>query len=57
MWSWITELTDHLSQTALEMRIIEIPVNGPVNSFENLPLLQFSGYQLKRDSPGVKVAP
>ena len=34
-------LQDH----ALREGVMEIPVNGPVNLLENLPVLRFSGYK------------
>jgi hypothetical protein len=49
MWNWISELTSHISNTALQMKIIEIPINSPVKSFERLPLMQFSGYKPIRE--------
>jgi hypothetical protein len=44
IWNWITELTAHLSQNALDMKIVAVPVDRPVSRFENLPLMRFSGY-------------
>jgi len=52
MGNWGAQLTAHLSTQAREMKRIEIPLQGPVSAFENLPLLRFSGYQTASDSNG-----
>jgi hypothetical protein len=38
-------LQDH----ALQKQILEIPVNGPVNRLENLPVVRFAGYKPDAD--------
>jgi len=42
---WSAQVTTHLLDHALEGHVIEIPVNGPVNRLENLPVVRFSGYK------------
>jgi hypothetical protein len=42
---WSAQVTTHLLDHALEGHVIEIPVNGPVNRLENLPVVRFSGYR------------
>jgi len=44
LWYWISQVSVHLSRSALEMKVIESTVDGPVSRFENLPLQRFSGY-------------
>ena len=61
LWYWITQVTVHLSKSALEMKVIEFTMDGPVSRFENLPLLRFSGYRLAPNeeslSPGKPPGP
>ncbi|HEY5912947.1 MAG TPA: hypothetical protein VJA21_20340 [Verrucomicrobiae bacterium] len=42
---WASQLTAHLLSRATETRSFTDTSNVPVNFFENLPLLQFSGYK------------
>jgi hypothetical protein len=42
---WSGQVTAHLMGHALYGSAIEIPVSGPVNHLENLPVLRFSGYK------------
>ena len=46
---WSAQVTTHLLDHALHEQILEIPVNGPVNGLENLPLVRFSGYKPDAD--------
>jgi hypothetical protein len=42
---WSAQVMVLLQDHALQERILEIPVNGPVNALENLPVVRFSGYK------------
>ena len=46
---WSAQVTTHLLNHALQEQVLEIPVNGPVNSLENLPVARFSGYKSNAD--------
>ena len=46
---WDAQVTAQLRGHALQQRVIEMPVNGPVNCLENLPVLRFSGYKSNAD--------
>jgi len=46
---WGAQFTALLLGQAQQGHAINIPVNGPVNQLENLPLLQFSGYKANAD--------
>ena len=43
MWNWSAQLSEHLSNRALETKRLQIAVDGPVSVFENLPLTRFRG--------------
>jgi hypothetical protein len=43
--AWSGQMAAHLEDHALQRQIVEIPVAGPVNSLEDLPLTKFSGYK------------
>jgi len=49
MLNWSIQLTAHVSSRSLEMKFIEVPATRPVNLYENLPLMRFSGYQPGRE--------
>ena len=51
---WSAQLTAHLASQAREVRPIEIKVEGPVNIFEHLPLMRFSGYRPPADTPAAQ---
>ncbi len=42
---WSSQVTSHLLDHALRGRSVKIPVNGPVDCLENLPVELFSGYK------------
>jgi hypothetical protein len=42
---WSAQVMLLLQDHALQKRILAIPVNGPVNILENLPVARFSGYK------------
>jgi uncharacterized membrane protein YsdA (DUF1294 family) len=46
---WSAQVVVLLQDHALQKRILEIPVNGPVNRLENLPVVRFSGYKPDAD--------
>ena len=46
---WSAQVMVLLQDHALQKRILEIPVNGPVNRLENLPVARFSGYKPDAD--------
>ena len=46
---WSAQVMVHLLDHALQERVLEIPVNGPVNRLENLPVARFSGYKPDAD--------
>jgi hypothetical protein len=46
---WSAQVMVLLQDHALQKRILEIPVNGPVNHLENLPVVRFSGYKPDTD--------
>ncbi|HWW02309.1 MAG TPA: hypothetical protein VNZ64_21595 [Candidatus Acidoferrum sp.] len=43
---WGAQLTALLAATATDTQHLETPISMPVNWFENLPVLRFSGYRL-----------
>jgi hypothetical protein len=43
--NWSAQVTTHLQHHALQEQVLEIPVAGPVNCLENLPVARFSGYR------------
>jgi hypothetical protein len=49
LYRWNIQVTAHLLDHALQERILEIPVDGPVNCFENLSAVRFSGYKPDAD--------
>ena len=46
---WSAQVMLLLQDHALQRQILEIPVNGPVNRLENLPVRRFSGYKSDAD--------
>ncbi len=42
---WSAQVMVLLQDHALQKRVLDIPVNGPVNFLENLPVVRFSGYK------------
>ena len=46
---WSAQVAVHLHGHALREQILEIPVDGPVNQLENLPVRRFSGYKSNAD--------
>ena len=46
---WSAQVMVLLQDHALQKRILEIPVNGPVNRLENLPVVRFSDYKPDAD--------
>jgi len=46
---WSAQVMVLLQDHALQKRILEIPVNGPVNRLENLPVVRFAGYKPDAD--------
>jgi hypothetical protein len=42
---WSAQVTTHLLDHALQEKVLEIPVDGPVSCLENLPVTRFSGYK------------
>jgi hypothetical protein len=46
---WNAQVMVLLQDHALREGVLEIPVNGPVNHLENLPMLRFSGYKPDAD--------
>jgi hypothetical protein len=46
---WTAQVMLLLQDHALQRQILEIPVNGPVNRLENLPVRRFSGYKSDAD--------
>jgi len=45
LYYWSAQVMVLLYDHALQERVLVIPVNGPVNHLENLPVAQFSGYK------------
>jgi hypothetical protein len=43
--NWISQVEAHLLRHAQHELVLEIPVEGPVSRFENLPVSRFSGYK------------
>ena len=46
---WSAQIMVLLQDHSLQKRILEIPLNGPVNRLENLPVVRFSGYKPDAD--------
>ena len=46
---WSAQVMANLQGHALHERVIELPVIGPVNHLENLPVRRFSGYKTSAD--------
>jgi hypothetical protein len=49
LYYWSAQVLTHLLGHALQEQVLEIPVDGPVNCFENLPVSRFSGYKPDAD--------
>ncbi len=49
LYYWSTQVTVLLRDHALQERVLEIPMNGPVSQLENLPVRRFSGYKSNTD--------
>jgi hypothetical protein len=45
LYYWSAQVLTHLLGHALQEQVLEIPVDGPVNCFENLPVSRFFGYK------------
>jgi hypothetical protein len=45
LYYWSAQVMVLLQDHALQERVLDIPVNGPVNALENLPVVRFSGYK------------
>ena len=46
---WSAQVMVLLQDHSLQKRVLEIPLNGPVNRLENLPVVRFSGYKPDAD--------
>jgi hypothetical protein len=49
LYRWNTQVTAHLLDHVLQEQVLEIPVDAPVNCFENLSVVRFSGYRPEAD--------
>ena len=49
LYCWNMQVTVHLLDHALQEQVLEIPVDQPVNRFENLSAVRFSGYRPDAD--------
>gem|GEM_PF-649048 len=49
MYYWGEQVMVLLQNHALQERVLEIPVSGPVSHLENLPVVQFCGYKSDGD--------